>query len=304
MGIAGESVSAYAQEPAAMVFINGKPFPVFFNDGDSFRVLSGGRKGQKARLAGFNTLESHGPAHQWGDWTAKELYVMAKTATLHARRGVWNCTTDEKTDTYGRALFWCPDLALDLVKHGFAHVMSVDDVPALPKLLEAQQEAIAHRRGIWAHGVPDLVLTSLHSVEEDLEGKGTYNRLVSTKDGHSIKWKHTNRYEECQTVCHKVYEVSDDVIDAAVIALRDDPELGAVARTLSNKDLIDVVTTFARYRVVDRPIRKEHFDAVRLKLEAWASDGKFGTSQGTDGACMIHVRFERRYGGTRAACLK
>ena len=71
------SLTAVA-EPASQVFLNGVPTPVFFNDGDSFRILEGPLKGTKARLAGFNTLESYGPVHQWGGWHAKELYAIAK----------------------------------------------------------------------------------------------------------------------------------------------------------------------------------------------------------------------------------
>ena len=69
------------------VFINGTPVPVTFNDGDSFRVQDGTYRGSQCRLAGFNTLESFGPAHQWGDWHPYELYINAKMATINGRRG-------------------------------------------------------------------------------------------------------------------------------------------------------------------------------------------------------------------------
>ena len=88
-------------EPASKVFLNGVPAPVYFNDGDSFRVLSGKFAGLKGRLAGFNTLESYGPVHQWGTWTYKEMYVLAKMATLNARRGTWSCTS-----RYGNRHLW------------------------------------------------------------------------------------------------------------------------------------------------------------------------------------------------------
>ncbi len=104
LGVGGTAMA----EPAAMVFINGTPTPVFFNDGDSFRVTEGSLSGAKTRLAGFNTLESHGPVHQWGNWHFKELYANAKMATLNARRGVWHCQSkDMKRDGYGRILLHC-----------------------------------------------------------------------------------------------------------------------------------------------------------------------------------------------------
>src|SRR5690606_11410894 len=185
-----EPAEADAAEARSKVILNGKLVPVTFNDGDSFRVLGGDLNGAKARLAGYNTLESYGPVHQWGTWTEQELYVMAKMATYHARKGVWECESDGKTDTYGRMLVWCPDLAEDLVRRGMAHVMTVTDEGGDAKLVAAQREAIEARRGLWSHGVPEFILTSLHSAEEDTDGSGTYNRLVSTADGHSVKWKH------------------------------------------------------------------------------------------------------------------
>lgn len=67
-----ESVAAESQ---TKIILNGKPVPVHFNDGDSFRVLAGEFKDAKARLFGYNTLESYGAVHQWGTWDAHELYV-------------------------------------------------------------------------------------------------------------------------------------------------------------------------------------------------------------------------------------
>ncbi len=297
--------SADAKEPQTKVFINGKPTPVFFNDGDSFRVLGGSFQGTKARLAGYNTLESYGAVHSWGDWTAKEMYVIAKMATLHARKGVWNCETDGKTDTYGRMLLWCPDLATELVRGGYAHAMSIDDEPAKPELVEAQRDAIANRRGMWAHGVPEFILTSLHSVEEDVDGHGTYNRLVSSDDGHSAKWKHTNRYSECDKVCHNVFEVDDAGVDAVTTALKSDTVASSWIAGLSDEQLRATVTEFAKFHHVDRSIAKDDREAFKQHLLSnYVNAGKFGEQHRSDGACMIHVDFKRRFGEGRASCLK
>jgi endonuclease YncB( thermonuclease family) len=209
--------------------------PVVFNDGDSFRVLGGPLTGAKARLSGFNTLESHGAVHQWGTWTAKEMYILAKLATHNARDNVWECTSDGKTDGYGRMLVFCPGLAKEQIRLGLAHAMSIDDKPADAELLAAQREAIAAKRGIWAHGVPEYILTSLHSSEEDVEGDGVYNRLVSSKDGHSIKWKHDVKYDECQNVCHVVYPVDEARVTAVADRLR--AEQPALIEGLDEADL-------------------------------------------------------------------
>lgn len=187
--------------PVSRVFLNGVPSPVFFNDGDSFSVLGGALDGSKARLAGFNTLESFGGVHRWGAWTPQELYVNAKMATLNARRGVWHCYSDLKRDGYGRILWNCPDLALDQVRKGLAHGMTITEHPSPPEIIEAQRQAQAERRGMWAHGIPKYIVTSTHSTDEGYAGT-TYNRLISTDDGHSERWEHLDVYKECQEVCH------------------------------------------------------------------------------------------------------
>ena len=221
-----------AAESQTKVFLNGKPTPVYFNDGDSFRVLGGEFKDAKARLAGYNTLESYGAVHEWGGWTMKELYVLAKMGTYNARDGVWNCESDGSTDTYGRMLVWCPELAADQIRKGYAHAMSIDDNPGKPELLEAQREAIENKRGIWAHGVPDFILTSLHSKEEDVDGYGTYNRLVSSEDAHSVKWRHDTRYQECDRVCHYLYEVDEAAVDAVLPEVKAHAEAGPLVASL------------------------------------------------------------------------
>jgi len=296
-------------EPATKVFLNGVPAPVYFNDGDSFRVLGGKYHGTKARLAGYNSLESYGRAHQWGKWTADEMFVLAKMATNRAKKGVWRCTTDGKADTYGRMLFWCPELAEDLIRSGLAHVLSVNESPGDPKLIAAQQEAIAARRGMWAHGVPDYVLTSLHSIAEDTDGRNAYNRIVSTTDGHSNKWIHDENYDECQNVCDDGGEAKSR-LDKATAALKADPAVGPMlagvggARKYDN-DLLDLIASdFARGKdITKRMARPEHLPAFAAVLQKLKDNGELGRAVKLP-ACMIYVDFRRRFGGGRAACLK
>ena len=288
-------------EPAARVFINGKPNAVFFNDGDSFRVLKGAYRGAKARLAGYNTLESHGAVHQWGRWTAKELYVIAKLATLKARQGTWHCTTDEKRDGYGRMLMWCRDLAIFQVRHGLAHAMSVRG-PAKAVLLKAQALAQRERVGIWAHGIPAYVMTSVHSAEEDTRGRGTYNRLVSSGDGHSAKYWHETSYNECDNVCVRVRDFTDAEVKAAIAKLKSNGDLMAKLSGVTPKLLEGAVRHYARFGVVDNPFPDKLTRPLMLALHKIAKATFKGKS--VIGSCMIHVAFKRRYGTGRAACLK
>ena len=84
------------------VYLNGVPSPVYFNDGDSFRVLAGKFAGSKARLAGYNTLESYGPVHFWGLQHGYDFYDNAKAGTELAKSQVWECMSRDGGGGYGR----------------------------------------------------------------------------------------------------------------------------------------------------------------------------------------------------------
>jgi endonuclease YncB( thermonuclease family) len=301
--ICANAQALFALPPATSVNLNGEDSPVFFNDGDSFRVLGGSLKDTKARLAGFNTLESYGPAHFWGDWTAKELFVLAKMGTYNGRDGTWACTSDLSKDGYGRILWICPDLAEDQIRKGFAHALSINDDPSEERYLKAQREAIANQRGIWAHGVPEYVLTSTHSINEDAEGRGTvYNRLVSTVDGHSLKWKHTDVYEECQNVCWE--SPLADRIDRLF------KRISPTERTEIGADEATIKTALTAYidQNDDSLSKSALSDAQKISLKnalmrlsqiGWVAAAKANLK-----TCMIHVDFNRRYGTNRAECLR
>ena len=289
--------------PKTRVTLNGKTAPVYFNDGDSFRVLAGSLKGSKARLAGFNTLESYGAVHSWGSWTKKELYALAKLGTYHAREGIWSCTSDLSKDTYGRYLWICPDLVIDQIKKGYAHAMSITSEPAELKSVNAQRDAVKHKRGIWAHGVPEYVLTSIHSATERSDDRPSYNRLVSSVDGHSLKWKHHDTYEECQDVCWKPsksdryqrftqrWSQREEV--ASWIAVYDDEaRLKLVSALLDQKETAQLW--------LDPSHQKPGIKA----FEAMKASGWVDAAHADIETCMLYVDFRRRFGASRAVCLK
>ncbi len=304
------SAEALAGPPATKVFLNGTPYPVTFNDGDSFRVLAGPFAGTKARLAGFNTLESHGPVHRWGNWTGRELYVNAKMATLHARRGVWHCTSDGSADGFGRILWDCPDLRLSQVRHGFAHAMTITWEPSAPEVLEAQAAAIAEGRGMWAHGAPAYILTSLHSVDENPGGGPTYNRLVSTLDGSSIVWRHRERHPDCTEVCHKVVSLLPEDMKRTTDAMRADDELGPMVEGWPEARVKHVVMELLNTGalLIDESRDSSEVQAFRRAAERFLrerlSSGEMGQVQREAGSCGLYIHFKRRYGSSRAECLK
>lgn len=300
------SVTVFAQPVIipSRVFLNGIPTPVHFNDGDSFRILSGKYAETRCRLGGFNTLESFGPVHRWGDWNAKELFTIAKMATLNARRGVWHCTSDLSTDTYGRMLWTCPDLIEDQIRRGLAHAMSIDDNPADEKALAAQADAIRNRRGIWAHGVPSYVVTSVHSSDEgggDDEGRH-YNRIVSTTDGHSASFRHRDTYSTCDWYCTEERSVDDRTLQAAIEAFKSDPEIQPHLADLPEHHVTQIVEDYARLGWFANVEDQTKEAAFQIKLDAMQTAGTL-TSSTTPGACMRHVPYKNQYGRGRAACL-
>jgi endonuclease YncB( thermonuclease family) len=290
-----------AAEPLTKVFINGRATPVYFNDGDSFRPFSGPYKGSQSRLSGYNTLESFGSVHAWGDWTETEMWVLAKAATHVARHGVWNCETDGKKDGYGRMLLVCKDLSKALISLGLAQVMSVDDKPGDPELVAAQREAVAARRGMWAHGVPDYVLSSLHSTAEGggKDGK-TYNRMISSWDGHSEKWIHNDAYAECQKVCREVTDVDDVGWPAVLAALKGNANAAAKLQGMSDDVIRRHVRDFLTFgSTTSLPA------ADRGAVDDVLSPLKSGlATRGLKDSCQVYVDFTRRFGGDRAVCLR
>jgi micrococcal nuclease len=182
--------------PGSAVVLDGQPTPVRWSDGDSFTIIEGD---VGARLSGYNTLESYGPVHRWGEWTTTDLFAIARAATGMTRKQNWSCTKMPGTGGYGRISVDCPDLREALLRAGLAHAFSVDG-PAPAADLATQAEAIAGRRGMWEKGVPDGLVTSLHSADEREDGTA-YDRVCTLATGHASKTAHTETYTVCQSVC-------------------------------------------------------------------------------------------------------
>jgi endonuclease YncB( thermonuclease family) len=291
--------------PRTRVNLNGKDYPVYFNDGDSFRVLSGDLKDTKARLAGFNTLESYGPVHSWGTWTKKELYVVAKMGTYNGREGVWTCTSDLSKDTYGRILWRCPGLSEDQIKKGLAHAMSITPEPADARDVKAQRYAVKNKRGMWAHGVPEYVLTSIHSVDERSGDRPAYNRLVSSVDGHSLKWEHRDQYEECQDVCWRPTE--SDRVRRFADRLMKRPAMTEIAPGYTQEERDQLVKAYLKGdRALAEVTLKEdaHRQPLLKTLAEMDDQGWVEAALSEVETCMLYVDFRRRFGAARAVCLK
>ena len=186
--------------------LDGKSERVNWGDGDTFSIMEGPRKGFKARLKGYNTLESYGPVHFWGDGHGWDFHRVHKAATEVARGGAWQCTTEDTGGGYGRALVDCPDLREKLVADGLGHVYAYGDAVD-PKLLALQHAAQHKRLGMWRFGVPNGVVTSVHSADERSgdakKGDGkTYNRIADTRTGETWTVAHEAIFKPCDVFCH------------------------------------------------------------------------------------------------------
>lgn len=184
---------------------------VFWNDGDSMRIVDGPRKGQKARLVGYNTVESYGPVHFWGDASGWDIYRIHKEATEFARSQEWECETQGSVDGYGRILVLCPELRRQLIANGLAHVYAYGSEIPDPELVRLQHQAQNERKGMWKWGIPRAIVTSIHSIDEerddldrrnDKADKKSYNRLADTATGKTFAVAHEAVFRPCDVFCH------------------------------------------------------------------------------------------------------
>jgi len=212
-----------------------------------------------------------------------------------------------KKDTYGRTLWRCETLSNDQVRKGLAHAMSVNKDPAAESDVKAQREAVKAKRGMWAHGVPEYVLTSLHSVSEGggRDGK-TYNRLVSVVDGHSMKWEHSDTYEECQNVCWQPTE--EERLSRFTARLAERTQVKAWMSELSEEDQRAVAGAYlkggASLEGLSVELSEDRKAQALSALSEMAEEGWVEAAKSDVKTCMIYVDFRRRFGAARAVCLK
>ncbi|MGB0639522.1 MAG: thermonuclease family protein [Myxococcota bacterium] len=196
--------ASWAHSPAlpvptnGTIVLDGKATQVQWDDGDTFFVP---HSRTKARLDGYNTLESYGAVHRIGDTENEHaLFGTAKAATELAKSQSWVCATQDGDGGYGRVRVDCPELRKAMLTQGLAHPFSVSG-PAPEADLQAQQVAINARVGIWSQGAPEGLVTSLHSITEKEGATESYNRILDVKTGEASKRVHSNTYEACTWVC-------------------------------------------------------------------------------------------------------
>jgi micrococcal nuclease len=179
------------------VRLGGSRVAVHWADGDSFEFQTGARKGKETRLIGFNTLESYGPVHRWGEWTGQELWGLAKKAGRVAAKREWECTASGKRDAYNRLLVDCPELRRHLLRRGLAHLFAYDD-PADPAEIELQTRARIDQVGMWSKGRPEVIVTAVHSAGGGSSGR---MRIVHTRTGETEMVGHRSELAICDELC-------------------------------------------------------------------------------------------------------
>jgi len=191
------------------ILLDGVQEIVNFNDGDTFRILEGARKDQKARLVGYNTLESYGPVHFWGSANGWDLYHVNEKDIELARSERWMCTSQGTVDGYGRILVVCPELRKRMIAEGYAHVYAYGDEQPDPDLVALMLKAQNERRGMWKYGIPEAIVTSVHSVDEkdpDEPGVGNvkeaHNTMADTRTGKTYAVNHTTVFKPCDVFCN------------------------------------------------------------------------------------------------------
>jgi micrococcal nuclease len=186
-----------AGEVDATILLGGRRVEVTWTDGDTLTFRAGPRKGKHARLVGYNTLESYGPVHRWGSWSRSELHELALEAGERAAAKEWSCTLGRGKDSYGRLLLDCPEARRALLESGHGHVFAFDD-PADPADLQLQREARIDKRGIWAKGLPETLVTS---VRAGADGQ-VFLRVVTVRTGETRAMHQRQDYAVCDEICH------------------------------------------------------------------------------------------------------
>jgi hypothetical protein len=85
--------------------------------------------------------------------------------------------------------------------------------------------------------------------------------------------------------------------------MRGDEALTAALAKFTDPQLLDMATTFAKWGSLDQLKEPKHRMQIERFLANSRASGGF-TKSGTPSSCMVYVAFKRRYGATKATCLR
>ena len=194
--VPGSVLNAGEEASNGLILLRGKATPVVWQDGDTLTFVKGPLKGKTGRLVGYNTLESYGPVHRWGEWSGQELLGLAVEARRTAASSEWTCTKQKGRASYGRLLIDCPDARAALLETGLAHVFAYEGNPATEDLA-LQSAARMDSRGIWRKGRPETIISN---VSADNSGR-VFLRVVNSRSGKTEVRHQRGDYSICDEIC-------------------------------------------------------------------------------------------------------
>ena len=223
--------------------------------------------------------------HQWGDWSFRELYVNAKAATLHPRRGIWRCSGISASTATGAAFFKCPELAIHMIRAGMAHA---------DRHAEPSPEACSGRSTRRDKEPARHVGRRRPQIRPHLTPSGGWRRtrLGLQPPGldptmNSGLWIHGETYGECDKVCVREVELDSQVLREAKQRLDSVDEL-TTWRSLPARKQVEVLEIWLMIETVSAHIPKAERDPDAPIVDPTGGD-RLARRRRLQGGCMIYV---------------
>ena len=147
-------------------------------------------------------------------------------------------------------------------------------------------------------------MTSLHTAAEGGDPEDIYNRMVSTRDGHSEKPVHQNTYKECEQVCATEKRAAKAPIDHVVRQMRGDPMLAPLLASHSNLLLREFAVRYLRTDALPPYVNEEAVEPLSAWLAVKKEAGALGPLTVQPSSCQVFTQFRRRFDEDKADCLK
>lgn len=120
-------------------------------DGDTVQVVREGQEPVTVRLIGIKSFDAKVERDVVTPFGRAAVEALARSMTDRPVRVMLNATPKDKNGRYLATLFADDqDIALHLVRQGLVMVYTVYPFPSMQLYLQAQEQARAGRRGLWA----------------------------------------------------------------------------------------------------------------------------------------------------------
>jgi hypothetical protein len=126
---------------------------------------------------------------------------------------------------------------------------------------------------------------------------------VSSLDGHSQPWIHTDTYEECSRVCIESPRLSPATAEKVSAGLTAEPAFARGLGAFTALQMGLVLSDFVREGHLSAVVPESARGALEKRLAELKAQGALTPVETTKDACHVYVAFKRRFGLQRAACL-